>query len=44
MYQFSKFEVLNWLKLSRKQISTFKSVKLKVYILAVIDNCISHMG
>ena len=44
MHRFSKFEVLNWLELSRKQIRTSKSVLEYTYILAVIDNCISHMG
>ena len=39
MIRFAKFEVLTWLELSRKQIRTFK----RVYILAVIDNRISHM-
>ena len=42
MNRFSKFKVLNWLELSRKQIRTSK-VFYSIY-LAVIVNLISHMG
>ena len=44
MHRFSKFEVLNWLELSRKQIRTSKNVLEYIYILAAIDSRISHMG
>ena len=43
MHRFSKFEVLNWLELSRKQIGTSKSVLEYIFWL-VIDNRISQMG
>ena len=44
MHRFSKFEVLNGLELSRKQIRTSKSVLEYIFWLLLIINRISHMG